>query len=72
LHRKRKPRKNSTKKWFPKEPAEASSSQPELGDSGQHQLVSTDVPKEIVGTTPQRRVRCAVKKKITPKKKICF
>jgi hypothetical protein len=82
---KRRPRKNTTKKWFPT-PLEAdidhqlvamettsqepvnnipSSSQPIIEEACSVQLSTSE-------WSPPRRLRTAVKKKLTPNKKFCF
>src|SRR5690242_6897552 len=60
--RKRKPRKNTTKQWFPKNMADSAQ---------QHDDNPQDDPGRTEGTseTPRRHKKRAVGKKLTPKKK---
>jgi hypothetical protein len=62
LCRKRKPRPNHTKGWFPKEPPTSS---PQAKDAG-----PSMPPDEYVGpSSPPRMKKQAVLKMLTPKKK---
>jgi hypothetical protein len=68
--RKRKPRKNTTKGWFPKE---ASTSKPKpLDTSPPTQDVDASSPpfEDVGASSPPRIQKHAVLKKLTPKKKI--
>jgi hypothetical protein len=68
--RKRKPRKNTTKGWFPKE-ASTSASQPPDTSPLTLDVDASSPPFEDVGaSSPPRIQKHAVLKKRTPKKKI--
>jgi hypothetical protein len=63
--RKRKPRKNITKGWIPKE---ATTSMPEQHNTSQSENV--DAPYEDVGCSTPPHEKRVVLKKLTPKKNI--
>jgi hypothetical protein len=75
--RKRKPRKNTTKGWFPKEASSSTPEQPSTSTPEQPPYKPLDAPLppyEDVGDfsppSPPRHEKRAVLKKLTPKKKI--
>jgi hypothetical protein len=82
---KRRPRKNTTKKWFPT-PPEADTDHQLVGMETTSQEPVNNIPSsslpiiEEASTiqlstsewSPPRRLRTTVKKKLTPKKKFCF
>jgi hypothetical protein len=75
--RKRKPRKNTTKGWFPKEASSSTPEQPSTSTPEQPPYKPLDAPLppyEDVGysspSSPPRHEKRVVLKKLTPKKKI--
>jgi hypothetical protein len=65
MYRKRQPRKNTTKRWFPKEAYTSTPQQPSTSSSE-----NVDAPYEDVGCFSPPREKRVLLKKLTPKKNI--